>query len=157
MKPCAVFVSWGLYLPLSFSCCNPVPHANIVSIFLCIVPSPPRPHYPFLSNRGFSTTFLPPHRGASVIGALSLFCQRAAGAGQGPLRAGFRPGCCPPICPSLRAPSRAHPAPAPPGSAGQRDAEVGTLTCSVSPSVNDTRTKISHFSPTHSEIPHIPY
>lgn len=123
MKPCAFFVSRGVPSP-SFSCFNPVPHAKNASVFLRLVLLPLPPNYPFPSNRGFSTTFFPPYRGASVIGALSLFCQRAAGAGQGPLRTGFCPGCRPPVCPSLRAPSCAHPTPTPPGSAGQRDAEV---------------------------------
>lgn len=128
MRSCSIFVSHTHFLPPSFSCCgfNPVPstsHKHCVGL-LQLVLSQSRPHCPLLSNRGFSTAFLPPYRGASVIGALSLLCQRAAGPGQGPIRAGLCPGFRPPVCPSLRATPRTHPAPAPPGSAGQRDAEV---------------------------------
>lgn len=131
MRSCAVFVSQARFLPPFFF--FPLVAALIRSRALhtkrCIrrprlVMSQPRPHCPFLSNCGFSTSSLPPYRGASVIGALSLLCQRAAGPGQGPLCAGFCPGCRPPVCPSLRATERPHPAPAPPGRAGQRDAEV---------------------------------
>lgn len=128
MRSCVVFVSQTRFLPPSFSCCsfNPLPstsHKHCVRL-LQLVMSQSWPHCPLLSNHGFSPAFLSPYRGASVIGALSLLCQRAAGPGQGPLRAGFCPGCRPPVCPSLRAPPRTHPAPAPPGSTCQRDTEV---------------------------------
>ena len=70
----------------------------------------------------------PPCRGASVIGALSVLGQRTAGPGQGTLRAGFRPGRCPPICSPLRPSPCAHSAPASPGRAGPGDAKVHKLT-----------------------------
>lgn len=68
-----------------------------------------------------------PSRGAGVIGALSLLGQRATRSGQRTLRAGFCPGCRPSVCPPLRPSPRTHPAAAPPGRAGPRDAKVRKL------------------------------
>ena len=64
MRSCSIFVSHTHFLPPSFSCCgfNPVPstsHKHCVGL-LQLVLSQSRPHCPLLSNRGFSTAFLPP-------------------------------------------------------------------------------------------------
>ena len=105
----------------------PPPLQTVMSFVLTIS------HYPFLSLIMFFSPVVLPSRGAGVIGALSLLGQRAAGSGQGALRAGFRPGGRPPICPSLRPSPRTHPAPAPPSRAGPGDTKVCKPNTPLSP------------------------
>ena len=91
--------------------------------------SPFLSHPPVASPLPDDIVFLPPppRRGASVIGAMPVLGQRAAGSGQGALRSGVRPGGGAPVRPPLRTSPRAHPAPASPGGAGPRDAKVHEL------------------------------
>lgn len=72
MKPCTVFVSQSLFLPPLLFCrgFNPLPrtsHKRCVCL-LRLVMSQSRPHYPLLSNRGFS----PPPTEVPVSSVLCL-------------------------------------------------------------------------------------
>jgi len=104
---------------------------------LCLIPPIPLPCFykalhPHSDN--IFHCFSPLSRGAGVLSALPLVSERAAGSGQGSLRTGFRPGCCPPLRTPLRPSTCTHPAPASPGRVGPRVTKVHGLALPTIPS-----------------------